>query len=120
MRDYYSEQGPQTTAAPVCPIVKSLKGQTALVTGANSGIGRAIAVALGSAGANVIVNYVSREEAAQQTLEDVRLCGSRAIAVQADVGDEAHVRNMFERTLAEFGALDILVNNAGLQKDAPF
>jgi glucose 1-dehydrogenase len=120
MRDYFSEQGPLATSAPACPIVKSLKGQTALVTGANSGIGRAIAIALGSAGANVVVNYVSREDAAEQTLEDVRLCGGHAIAVRADVSDEGQVRNMFEQTQAEFGRLDILVNNAGLQKDAPF
>ena len=65
MRDYFAEQGPAQTQAPACPIVKSLKGQTALVTGANSGIGRAIAVALGSAGANVVVNYVAREDAAR-------------------------------------------------------
>jgi glucose 1-dehydrogenase len=120
MRDYFSEQGPLATSAPVCPIVKSLKGQTALVTGANSGIGRAIAVALGSAGANVVVNYVAREDAAQQTLEDVRLCGAQALAVRADVSDEAQVRGMFEQALGEFGRLDILVNNACLQKVSPF
>ena len=119
-RDYFTEQGPQLTAAPACPIVKSLTGQTALVTGANSGIGRAIATALGGAGANVVVNYVTREDAALETLEEVRLCGGRAIAVAADVSDESQVRDMFGRTVSEFGGLDILVNNAGLQKDAPF
>jgi glucose 1-dehydrogenase len=120
MKDYFAEQGSMQTGAPACPIVKSLKGQTALVTGANSGIGRAIAVALGGAGANVVVNYVAREDAARETLEEVRLCGGRAIAIAADVGNEQQVRDMFERTLGEFGGLDILVNNAGLQKDAPF
>jgi glucose 1-dehydrogenase len=120
MKDYFAEQGPTQTGAPACPIVKCLKGQTALVTGANSGIGRAIAAALGRAGANVVVNYVAREDAARETLEEVKLCGGRAIAIAADVGDERQVRDMFERTLGEFGALDILVNNAGLQKDAPF
>jgi len=120
MKDYFAEQGPLQTSAPACPIVKSLKGQTALVTGANSGIGRAIATALGSAGANVVVNYVAREDAARETLEEVQLCGARAIAIAADVGNEQQVRAMFERTLGEFGGLDILVNNAGLQKDAPF
>ena len=119
-RDYFSEQGPLETSAPACPIVKSLRGQTALVTGANSGIGRAIATALGAAGANVVVNYVSREDAAQQTLEEIRTCGARAIAVAADVSNESQVRDMFGRALAEFGTLDILVNNAGLQKDAAF
>lgn len=120
MRDYFVEQGPAATQAPVCPIVKTLKGQTALVTGANSGIGRAIAVALGSAGANVVVNYVTREDAARETLEEVRHCGARATAIAADVSNEQQVRDMFERTLGEFGSLDILVNNAGLQQDAPF
>jgi glucose 1-dehydrogenase len=120
MKDYFTEQGPLQTSAPACPIVKSLKGQTALVTGANSGIGRAIAVALGSAGANVVINYVAREDAARETLEDVQLCGAKAIAIAADVGNEQQVREMFERTVGEFGGLDILVNNAGLQKDAPF
>jgi glucose 1-dehydrogenase len=120
MRDYFTEQGPQATVAPACPIIKSLKGQTALVTGANSGIGRAIAAALGAAGANVVVNYVAREDAARDTLEEVRACGARAIAIAADVSEESQVRDMFGRALSEFGSLDILVNNAGLQKDAPF
>jgi glucose 1-dehydrogenase len=120
MKDYFAEQGPLATAAPACPVVKSLKGQTALVTGANSGIGRAIAVALGAAGANVVVNYVAREKAARETLEEVLVCGGRAIAIAADVSDESQVRDMFGQTLSEFGGLDILVNNAGLQQDAPF
>jgi glucose 1-dehydrogenase len=120
MRDYFAEQGLQATAAPGCPINKSLKGQTALVTGANSGIGRAIAASLGAAGANVVVNYVAREDAARDTLEEVRACGTRAIAIAADVSEESQVRDMFGRALSEFGSLDILVNNAGLQKDAPF
>jgi glucose 1-dehydrogenase len=120
MKDYFSEQGPLATGAPACPVVRSLRGQTALVTGANSGIGRAIATALGTAGANVVVNYVAREDAARETLEDVRHCGARALAIAADVSDESQVRDMFGQTVSEFGGLDILVNNAGLQKDAPF
>jgi glucose 1-dehydrogenase len=120
MRDYFTEQGPLATAAPACPIIKSLRGQTALVTGANSGIGRAIATALGAAGANVVVNYVTRPDAAEETVEGVRYCGARAIAMAADVSDESQVRDMFGRTVSEFGGLDILVNNAGLQKDAAF
>ena len=94
MRDYFTEQGPLATAAPACPIVKSLKGQTALVTGANSGIGRAIAAALGAAGA-AGANYVTREDAAEETAEEVRHCGARAITVAADVSDESQVRDMF-------------------------
>ncbi len=120
MKDYFSEQSLHETEAPVCPIVKNLSGQTALVTGANSGIGRAIAVALGAAGANVVVNYVAREDATQETLQEVQRCGAKAIAVKADVSSEAQVADMFGRAAQEFGGLDILVNNAGLQQDAPF
>ena len=112
--------GPHTSGAPVRPVVRSLQGQTALVTGANSGIGRAIAVALGSAGASVVVNYVSREEAAFETVDEVRRAGATAIAIAADVSSEEQVQAMFARARAELGSLHILVNNAGLQQDAPF
>jgi glucose 1-dehydrogenase len=117
--DYIKSQALEPQA-PVCPIFKTLRGQTAIVTGANSGIGRAIAVALGNAGANVVVNYVSREDAAAETLDEVRRCGSKAIMLRADVADEAQVQWMFRRAVEEFGGLQILVNNAGLQKDAAF
>ena len=120
MKDYFTEQGLPPPAAPVCPIVRSLAGQKALVTGANSGIGRDIAIALGHAGADVVVNYVSREEEAFKTVEEVRRCGSKAIAVRADVSKEDEVQAMFRRMREELGTVDILVNNAGLQKDAPF
>jgi glucose 1-dehydrogenase len=120
MRDYYSEQVPAEEALPACQIVKSLSGQKALVTGANSGIGRAMAIALGHAGADVVVNYVSREEEAQKVVDEIRRCGARAYAHRADVSSEAEVERMFGVMIAEFGTIDILVNNAGLQKDAPF
>jgi glucose 1-dehydrogenase len=120
MKDYFSEQGLPPAGDPVCPIVKSLVGQKALVTGANSGIGRAIAVALGHAGADVVVNYVSREEEAYKTVEEVQRCGARALAVRADVSKEDEVQAMFAKMRDEFGTIDILVNNAGLQKDAAF
>jgi glucose 1-dehydrogenase len=120
MRDYYSEQVPAEEALPACQIVKSLRGQKALVTGANSGIGRAMAIALGHAGADVVVNYVSREEEAQKVVDEIQRCGARAYAHRADVSSEAEVERMFGVMIAEFGTIDILVNNAGLQKDAPF
>ena len=120
MKDYFSEQHLSDEAAPACPIVKSLSGQKALVTGANSGIGRAIAVALGHAGADVVVNYVSREEEAQKVVAEIQRCGARAYAHRADVSSEAEVERMVGTMVAELGTLDILVNNAGLQKDAPF
>jgi glucose 1-dehydrogenase len=105
---------------PACPIRKVLKGQKAIVTGANSGIGRGIAVALAHAGADVLINYVSQPEAAEQAVVEGNHCGSHVIAYRADVSDEAQVRAMFDRAVAEFGTVDILVNNAGLQQDAPF
>jgi glucose 1-dehydrogenase len=120
MKDYYPEQGLPEPVEPAIPLVKSLPRQTAIVTGANSGIGRGVAIALGHAGANVVVNYVSREEEATKVVDEIGRCGARAIAVHADVSNEAEVIAMFARAVEAFGAVDILVNNAGLQKDAPF
>jgi glucose 1-dehydrogenase len=104
---------------PTCPVRKVVKGQKALVTGANSGIGKGIALALAHAGADVVVNFVSNAEAAQQVVEEASRCGSRVYAHQADISDEAQVQAMFKRMIEEFGTIDILVNNAGLQQDAP-
>jgi glucose 1-dehydrogenase len=119
-KDYFAEQGLPEAVEPACPIIKHLVGQKAIVTGANSGIGRGIALALGHAGADVVVNYVSREEEAARVVEEIRRCGSKAIAVRADVSNEADVQAMFARAVDTFGSLDIVVNNAGLQKDAAF
>lgn len=96
-----------------------LTGQAALVTGAGSGIGRAIALALGEAGADVVVNYPAAEGPALEVAAAIRAMGRRAIACKADVSSEADVVAMFERARGEFGTLDILINNAGLQQDAP-
>ncbi|MER6570106.1 SDR family oxidoreductase [Streptomyces sp. NPDC001093] len=95
-----------------------LKGQKALVTGANSGIGRATAVALGRAGADVVVNYVAGREDAEKVVEEITRFGVRAAAYEADVSDEQQVRAMTDRMVQEFGTIDILVANAGLQRDA--
>ncbi|MFD4691079.1 SDR family oxidoreductase [Streptomyces sp. NPDC058463] len=97
-----------------------LAGQTALVTGANSGIGKATAIGLGRAGANVVVNYVSGRDAAEQVVEEIASFGVRAVAHEADVSQENQVTAMLDRTVQEFGTLDILVANAGLQRDAKF
>jgi glucose 1-dehydrogenase len=98
-----------------------LKGQKALVTGASSGIGKQVATALGHAGADVVVNYVSDLDKANETVQEIkRRCGTDAMAIQADVSNEEQVRAMFQTMYREFGTIDILVNNAGLQKDAPF
>ncbi|KOX05338.1 sugar dehydrogenase [Streptomyces sp. NRRL B-3648] len=97
-----------------------LRGQKALVTGANSGIGRATAVALGRAGADVVVNYVAGGEEAEKVVEEITGFGVRAAAYEADVSDEQQVVAMTDRMVQEFGTIDILVANAGLQRDAPF
>jgi glucose 1-dehydrogenase len=96
-----------------------LHGQRALVTGASSGIGRAVALALGEAGADVVVNYRSGESEARSVAETIRSYGRRAIAHQADVSNEREIVEMFRRAIDELGTIDILINNAGLQKDAP-
>jgi glucose 1-dehydrogenase len=105
---------------PRVPPQKLLLGQKALVTGASSGIGRAIAHSLGDAGADVVINYVSDEDKAQALAAEIRARGSRAMALRADVSDETQVRDMFGLMIKELGTIDILVNNAGLQQDAPF
>ena len=117
--DDRSEQLPEVVM-PSVPIHKHLRGQKALVTGASSGIGKGIAVALGREGADVVVNYSSGADKAEEVVKEIERCGSRAYAHQADVSREDQVLAMFRRMIEEFGALDILINNAGLQKDAPF
>jgi glucose 1-dehydrogenase len=99
---------------------KKLAGQTALVTGANSGIGKGIAIALAGEGASVAVNYVTHPEAADEVVAEIKSAGGNAIALQADVSNEEQVQEMYRQLIAQFGTIDILVNNAGLQKDSPF
>lgn len=123
VRDLMPEELPDIHM-PECQTPKVLKGQKALVTGANSGIGKAVAIALCRAGADVVINYRSGDEQAQQVVEEATHCGcpsnGKAIIHQADVSQEDEVQKMFRRMYDEFGTIDILVNNAGLQQDAPF
>ncbi|MEU3490668.1 SDR family oxidoreductase [Streptomyces massasporeus] len=95
-----------------------LRGQKALVTGANSGIGKATAIGMGRAGADVVVNYVAGREEAEKVVEEIASFGVRAAAYEADVSDEDQVAAMTRRMVEEFGTIDILVANAGLQRDA--
>jgi len=97
-----------------------LTGQTAIVTGASSGIGRGIALQMGREGAQVVVNFNSSEKSAREVVDEIRAGGGAAISVKADVSKEAEVIEMFEQTFREFGTVDILVNNSGMQKDAAF
>ncbi len=112
--------GTTISGAPVRPVQKVLVGQKALVTGANSGIGRATALALGQAGADVVVNYVDGDDAADAVVDALRRTGVDAFAHKADVSSETEVAGMFKAMIARFGTIDILVNNAGLQRDAAF
>ena len=105
---------------PQCEPLKILTGQKALVTGGSSGIGTAAAIALGQAGADVVVNYHLHGQSAEEVVETIRRSGSRAYAHRADVSCEDEVMEMFRRMCGEFGTIDILVDNAGLQDDAPF
>jgi glucose 1-dehydrogenase len=111
---------PTGSTAPALPAQRVLAGQKALVTGANSGIGRGVAVALGEAGADVVVNYVDDVAAAEAVVAAIRGAGADAIAIKADVSSESQVADLFEQAIAHFGTIDILVNNAGLQRDAAF
>ena len=97
---------------------KKLAGQIAIVTGANSGIGEGVAMSLGEAGANVVVNYLVNPDAANVIVDKIKSFGSNAVAIKADVSKEDQVMNMFVQTIQQFGTIDILVNNAGLQRDA--
>lgn len=95
----------------------SLEGRVALVTGASRGIGRAIALELGARGADVLVNYHSSPEAAEEVVKLLREGGTRAEGYQADVGDFAAAGQMVKYVIETFGDLNILVNNAGITRD---
>lgn len=114
-----SEEKYPKIVMPQCQAEKVLKGQKALVTGSSSGIGKAVAIELGKAGADVVVNYVRGEDQAREVVAEIEKSGSRAFAHQADVSQEDQVSAMFEKMKAELGTIDILINNAGLQQDAP-
>jgi glucose 1-dehydrogenase len=96
-----------------------LSSQKAVVTGASSGLGRAVAIALARAGADVVVNYVSDRSGAEAVVAEARQFGVRSYACKANVANEEEVVAMFEGVRRELGTLDILVANAGIQADAP-
>ena len=94
----------------------NLQGRVALVTGAGRGIGRAIALILAEAGADVAVNYRERAEPAEATAGDIRRLGRRAEVVQADVSSAAEVARLVEISERRLGAIDVLINNAGISE----
>ena len=92
-----------------------LKGKVALVTGGDSGIGRAAAIAFAKEGADVAIAFLEECEDARQTREAIERCGRRVISVAADLGQEAACKSLIDRVIGEFGQLDVLVNNAAEQ-----
>lgn len=120
MKEYYEKENLPHPHLPTCPIVRELKGQKAIVTGANSGIGKAVAIALAKAGADVCINYVTRPDVADECAQEAAECGTNVITAKADVSNEAQVKAMFEKTIKAFGTVDIVVPNAGVQIDGPF
>jgi len=107
---------------PRCAPRAILRGQSAIVTGASSGIGRAIAIEMARSGANVVVNYVGDDDAAEEVVKRIDGLGSeqagRSIAHKADVSDEGQVEGLFDAAREAFETIEILVNNAGIQQDA--
>ncbi len=111
---------PDSSRLPHAPYYQVLSGQPALVTGANSGIGRAVALGLAHAGADVAVNYITHPETADEVAHEIEGMGRRAIALRADVSKEEDVERMFAAAIAHFGTLHVVVSNAGLQRDSAF
>ena len=118
VKDIYGGQDFPKVIMPACAVEKKLSNQVAVVTGANSGIGKAIAIALGRAGAYVVINYLKDDGAVDKMIEEIKSSGGDAIGYQADVSREDQVQAMFEKAGKKTGTVDILVNNAGLQQDA--
>jgi NAD(P)-dependent dehydrogenase (short-subunit alcohol dehydrogenase family) len=94
---------------------RRLAGRAAIITGGDSGIGRAVALAYAREGADVLISYLNEEPDAQETCRVVKEAGRKAVAVAGDIGQEAHCQQLVERAVREFGKLDILVNNAAFQ-----
>lgn len=107
--------------------MKGLKGKNALITGASSGIGQAIAIRLAQEGCNIAINYRKSPEAAEDTEEmalqkacgDIKNCGVKSLLVQGDVSCEQDIVEMVDTVIKKFGSLDLLVNNAGIQTESP-
>jgi NAD(P)-dependent dehydrogenase (short-subunit alcohol dehydrogenase family) len=92
-----------------------LQGKAALITGGDSGIGRAVAIAFAREGADVVISYLSEHEDAKETARWVEQAGRRAVLVAGDIGEEGHCRALVARTVEAFGRIDVLVNNAAYQ-----
>ena len=105
---------------PDLPSRRLLDNQVAIVTGANSGIGKATAIEIGASGAKVCVNYYSGDEAAQEVVSEIEKRGGEGFIYKADVSQESEVVEMFDAARSKYGGVDIVINNAGIQRDAAF
>ncbi len=112
--------GPTQGAAGTQESMMKLKGKVALVTGASSGIGKAIALELGRQGANVAVNYHTEADAANAVVGEIKSYGLQSVAIKADVSKSDDIRQMIQKTVEQLGKIDVLVNNAGIEEKAPF
>lgn len=99
---------------------KSLQGKVAIVTGAATGIGKAIAIEMARRGASVVVNYIGKPDPAQDVVKTIKSESGAAVAIEGDVSNSQEVLRMIQQTLAQFGHIDVLVNNAGIEKEVPF
>ncbi|NTE88235.1 SDR family oxidoreductase [Agrobacterium rubi] len=93
-----------------------LKGKVALITGADSGIGKAVAIAFAREGADVVISYLNEDEDAQDTAEWIKKAGQKAVVIPGDIKAEEHCKSLVQRTVEELGRIDILVNNAAFQR----
>lgn len=98
---------------------EDLRGKVVVITGASSGLGRAMAVRFGSEGAKVVVNYFNNEEDGKKVAQEVKEAGGEAIWVQGDVSQEQDVKSLIERAAQAFGSVDIMINNAGIENEVP-
>jgi NAD(P)-dependent dehydrogenase (short-subunit alcohol dehydrogenase family) len=96
-----------------------LEGKAAVITGADSGIGKAVAIAFAREGADVLVSYLDEHEDAAETCRWVEEAGRRAVSISGDLADPAHCREVIEKAVSEFGRMDVLVSNAAFQMDHP-
>lgn len=108
------------TRLPRPPWHPVLEGQPVLVTGANSGIGEAVALGMAQSGADVVINYITHAEVAEEIAHRIESMGRRAMAIKADVSKEDEVERMFATAVDHLGTLHVAVANAGLQRDAAF
>ncbi len=99
---------------------RALEGKVALVTGASSGIGKAIAIEMGRRGGSVIVNYIGKADAADEVVSTIEQEEGTALAIEADVSKQSDVSKMVAQAVSKFGRLDVLLNNAGIEQESPF